>query len=258
MIRNEISGFVKKFENKNVELAITSAKPGWPLGWCRPLLLGLVDASWMPRSTVSISLRRLVLPRSQIGVHSAEELLSVLRQCTNIEHLDLRSNGLNETFAVLFADALKQHAGTGRGALQHLTMRGNDIGKGGALSLAEAGLRCSVRHLDLSANGAGRTRMAEQVARAVAQYQDLTSLDLGASVLDSITVLAHSLGQCTSLTRVKLDHCKLGSAGALDTLAAGLKACLNLRHLNVSYNEIDDAGAERLLRDTVFYYPIAH
>jgi hypothetical protein len=130
--------------------------------------------------------------------------------------------------------------------LPRVEMEGQD-----AERLAEVLAQCpALAHLDLSGNTNFGAAGTERLAGVLGQCRELVHLNLsaisnynyiGAGGTERLEVLA----QCTALAHLDLSYNQLGAAGA-ERLAGVLGQCAALTHLNLKENAIGAGGAERL------------
>ena len=162
------------------------------------------------RSPHLSELRVLNLGRNRLGNEAAEQLATAAG-LSNLEELDLSENDLGETGAR--AVAASPHFGR----LRRLELRHNQVGPAGAEALAGSDRLPSLRRLGLSGNDVGIPRL-------------------------------HSLARASDLLRVPvfdLSANGLGAAG-LKAIVARPPAAAGLRELDLSHNELGDAGVRVL------------
>lgn len=155
-------------------------------------------------------LRVLNLGRNRLGDDSAEHLAGS-PGLAGLEELDLSENDVSESGARVLA------ASAHLGRLRRLELRHNQVGPGGAEALAGSERLASLARLGLAGNDVGVARL-------------------------------HSLARASDLLRVAvLDLAGNGlTVAELKAILARPPAAVGLRELDLSHNEVGDAGAQVL------------
>ena len=180
------------------------------------------------------NLETLNLHSNNIGSDGATTLAESLKSCTNLQSLDLSFNEVDSYGAIALADGLKSCTN-----LQSLSLSSNKVGSDGAIALADGLKSCTnLQSLDLSFNEVD-SYGAIALADGLKSCTNLQSLSLSSNKVGSngAIALADGLKNCTNLQSLSLSSNKIGSDGA-KALADGLKNCTNLQSLNLCSNEV--------------------
>lgn len=227
----------------------------------------------------SIKDRKFTLAKASLGPNSAEMVAQVVRNNYNFAQLELRNNDLGDKGAVILAKALSKALN-----LVHIGLAGNDIGPEGAnvLFRSLAGSH-TVTSLDLSSSeGLHRNRITGKGAEAlvpllkgnqVLMHLNLAGTGLGQEGIELLaegfegnrTLLALEIGGNglvgraveglarvvvgSKLAKLGLAGNKLGLAGCEvlgRLLCGGYDGYCPLQHLDLSKNEIPQAGVSRI------------
>ena len=170
-----------------------------------------------------------------------------LKHCTNLQTLNLNSNGIGADGAKVLADVLKNCTN-----LQTLHLDSNEIGADGAKALADVLKHCTnLQTLHLDSNEIGHfdsneigTDGAKALADGLKHCTNLQTLHLDCNEIctDGAKALAGGLKHCTNLQTLHLDHNKISGDGA----KAFAKHCTNLQALHLNHNMIGAHGAKAL------------
>jgi len=212
------------------------------------------------RLTEFTNLVHLDISHNTFEAPTLQHLSSVLNDC-RLLHLNLDCIGLGPEGIATIAPALATCT-----VLTHLNLARNKIRAPGARSLSAA-LRTMkrLRHLDLFGNElAVLNREAERAPeygpdcerlwQSLPECTALATLDLSKNALSrggkaGMAVLGDALRQCGELTKVVLSNNVDGlyvQDGPWEGLSDGLGECAALKHVNLSHNAINKAGAAAL------------
>ena len=169
-------------------------------------------------------------------------LVESIKNCTNLQTLDLYSNNIGSNGAVALGEGLKSCTN-----LQKLYLNSNNIGSNGAVALGEGLKSCTnLQALGLSFNSIG-SNGAVALGEGLKSCTNLQTLYLNSSNICSngAVALGEGLKSCTNLQTLDLDSNNIGTNGAV-ALGEGLKSCTNLQKLYLNSNNIGSNGAVAL------------
>ena len=184
-------------------------------------------------------LARLDVSCNELGVDGTLALAPGLAQCAALSHLDVGFNHIGEAAGESLGWALAQCA-----ALTHLDLAENGLSD--LHGLGEELAQCAaLTHVILAGNelsGDGVAALAEVLSCSRLQFLDLRGCVRAHS-------LAEGLGQCTSLTELKMDYNRIQGPVAVQ-YARALQGCMSLARLDLRGNEFNmhaTAGLSGLL-----------
>jgi Ran GTPase-activating protein (RanGAP) involved in mRNA processing and transport len=222
-------------------------------GWHGPASIAFVDcylgddhSILLPQLLASaLSLVHLSLPRCYIGPMGAGLLAKGLALLTNLTSLDLAENEMEGLGATRLAASLRWLT-----QLTSLDLSINDAGPAGCARIGTALLACTrLTMLSVTDNtmGAGGMRgLAPLLAAAAPSLRTFAASD-NSLRRDGVAHLAAALAQCSALVQLDLSRNDMGDAGLahLLPLLQGPHA-LSLTHLDLSENAISHATAATL------------
>lgn len=192
------------------------------------------------RSEHLSGLKRLDLSRNRFEADAAE-YLAASAALANLEELDLRENLLGEAGARALA------ASPHLGQLRNLDLRGNGIGPGGAEALAVTERLQSLHSLGLAKNDVGSPRI-QSLSRVSCLLRfpnlDLSDNDIGPTAL--LAVLSRPAGSIADvkIRKLNLSQNDLGDAGV--RILARSPELTGLKVLDLTNCGIGDEGARAL------------
>ena len=172
-----------------------------------------------------------------ICIEGAVALAEVIRASRSLTHLCLRGAGISDLEVTVIANALQSNC-----TLTHLSLAQNQIHDLGAIVLANSlNSNRSLQYVDLSDNDVGDSG-AQELARILRSNSSLTFLDLGktsssANSEKPVVILDSDFEIRQHLVRGEL----IGASGA-SSLARALRSNRSLTYLDLSFNEIWEAG----------------
>ena len=168
-------------------------------------------------------------------------LAKALKHCTGIQELHLRKNKVGSRGVVDLADVISCKG------LYHLDLSGNYIGTTGIISLSGILKNTNIKNLKLSDNGIDSKGAAALVDILNSVSGTIRTLEFN---LNNVGLYARSFGvglrKCIHLVELDLSYNKINSQG-ISHLAEGLKYCTVLEVLNLSYNNITSDGATTIV-----------
>ena len=223
------------------------------------------------------NLEILILSYNNISNRGAVALGRGLSECTSLQVLDISRNAIGDDGANVISSSLKYCTG-----LQKLDFSKNNIGSDGAKTIADSIECCiSLLKLNLSECSVG-VYEAKALSNSIIKCTSLQKLDLSSNSIgaDGAKALCHSLKHCTHLEKLDLSENAIGANGAqalssclmhwsklrkLNLSGTSNKSCIGRRgtiqltenlhycsqlvSLDLSYNNIDDESAKRVVFD---------
>ena len=187
------------------------------------------------------NLRYLNLSNNSILSSECGVLAKALKHCTAIQELHLRNNEVGSRGVVDLADVISCKG------LYHLDLSDNHIGTAGVISLSGLLKNTNIKILELSCNG-----IDSQGAAALIDILNSVSGNIGTLEfkLNNVGSYARSFGvglrKCIHLVELDLSYNGINSQG-ISHLAEGLKYCTCLEVLNLSRNNITSDGATAIV-----------
>ncbi|XP_078067149.1 protein NLRC5 isoform X2 [Mustelus asterias] len=179
------------------------------------------------------SLKKLILTSCSITVKGVVHLFSALKLCHRLEEINLQDNELGDAGITALLDALPQIR-----SLRRIELGGNNITVNGILTIANAISTCP-NILDISVSDGGNIATVRFFTGSATSPMNRSSGSLSPSM--------ECEGNHEALLRkLSLVNCKL-AAQHVPALSRILQRCPQLASLDLSDNELKDAGLRRLV-----------
>lgn len=177
----------------------------------------------------------------RLGSAGAAAVSAALRECTTMMDLRLDSNDLDDTAAVLIAEALAARRGH---PLVRLTASDNRLSGDGVSGLVVAcGAGLAALHVSMNALG---NEGASQVARVVGTWlRELHLSACGIGPAAALVIRDHLLPRAQRLLELDLSNNPLQSEGVV-AVCTGARRCLSLRMLSLVNCEVDASAGVAL------------
>ena len=185
------------------------------------------------------NLRYLNISNNSILSSECGALAKALKHCTGIQELHLRKSEVGSRGVVDLADVISSNS------LYHLDLSYNQIGTAGLISLSGLLKNTNIKILELSHNGIdsrGAAALVDILNSGTIRTLEFRGNDVG--------FYARSFGvglrKCIHLVELDLSYNKINSQG-ISHLAEGLKHCTVLEVLNLTTNNITSDGATTIV-----------
>jgi Ran GTPase-activating protein (RanGAP) involved in mRNA processing and transport len=206
------------------------------------------EAGFIERAQKGLSEEHFRLSDLGVGAAVVPPLTEILAapECL-VTCLDLSNNPLRDAGGAALARLLPRC-----GELRRLELRSVGLGDAGVAALFEGMRKDSLTSLDLGCAGTfGRNSLgvlgAEAAAKLLAQTSSLSWLSLSSTAVtpECATLLSKGLRQNLTLRVLDLSENQISDAGASNLLTAAISA--DLRELNLGHNEISDRSAPHFI-----------
>ncbi|KAK3288809.1 hypothetical protein CYMTET_3730 [Cymbomonas tetramitiformis] len=215
-------------------------------------VLNLSDSKLGPRELFALaftlpthnSISTLLLSKNTIDDGCCELLVASLKFKPVITELDLSHNRIRSNGAAMLAGLFqiggKENPNHFSPNMSHLSLRGNDIGNAGAISLVNEFFKrsCPLKNLDLASCGIS-DKGIQRIGMMLQSNRSLTALSLAWNTmgLRGAQSISEGLGCHPHLYSCNFSHLGMGEAGAA-FIAAALAKNYSIHHMDMSNNNI--------------------
>jgi Ran GTPase-activating protein (RanGAP) involved in mRNA processing and transport len=189
-----------------------------------------------------IHILELHLPNNEVGDDGAREIARLLRECCDLEKLDLRGNKIERDGCKIICEA------AARSGLVSLDLSWNPLGPDGGKIVAETVLvpGGSLKELSLARTGMGEAgivavSVALRGGACVLEKLDVSGISMNDHLENTCYHIARACATNPRLQSLNVANCGLGEEGGI-RLSEALMAHPSMRHVNLSGNRLGITG----------------